>query len=328
VTPGGARAANAGFVEAVRAALARTEGTPPRIESLERAAFAECSSYRIDVVTLRTAGRVERILLKDFGACKHRKDRMEERRVRELRVYREILATARLGTPAYRGSVWDETHQRFWLLLEYVGGRRLSDLGFDYWLAAARWLGRLQRYAGAESPSTRTFLVEHGSMFFWSVAEEAQRAVRVAAPALGPRLADALHRYDETLELMAGEPETLVHGAYRPYNILVRAAGEAEAICVTDWEEAARGVPLYDLAYLSDGFEPARLHRLIEAYEDGLGGPGPPACDRDAALRRLDALYVHRNLKTLSKAASRDGFSAKGIQRLVTRIEALMRGLS
>jgi hypothetical protein len=316
------------FLESVTDALARQTGEPPQIDGLERAAFAKQSSYRIEILTLHAADRVERIFLKDFGSCKHEKEDMEDRRTRELRIYREFLAPARLGTPEYRGSVWDESRHRFWLLLEYVEGKRVRDLGFGHWLDAARWLGTMQGRFAHERLSARSFLVEHGQAFYWSVAERALQAVGTVAPGLARRLEAALRTYDEPVAVMASGPTTFVHGVYRPYNILVRSADEAHAICPTDWEEGARGSPLYDLAYLSDGFERARLDLLIDAYERGLAGAGLRPPDRDDALRLLRCLYVHRNLKTLSKASSREGFSPEGLEGLVSRTEELMRDLS
>jgi hypothetical protein len=312
----------------VREALTRPPGKPRRTDRLERSWPAERGSYRVEVLTLHTSAGAERIFLKDFGSCKHAKEHMEERRTRELRVHRDVLRTAGLGTPAYRGSVWDPCHQRFWLLLEYVEGRRLSDLDFEHWVDAARWIGRLQRHFRDEARTDGTFLEEHGPAFFWSVAEAALQAVAAVAPDLLPRLESALRRYDEPVGAMASAPFTLVHGVFRPYNVLVRAAGDgAAAICVTDWEECARGGPLYDLAYLSDGFEPAQLHRLIDAYEEELGEGGSSPRERDESLFLLRCLYAHRNLKTLAKAASRDGFTDRGIAGLVTRTDELLRGL-
>jgi aminoglycoside phosphotransferase (APT) family kinase protein len=320
-------AADASLIEAVKGALAGQIGDAPEIEGLQRTPLSAQSSYRIELLTLRAAGRVEQIFLKDFGSCKHEKEHMGERRLRELYVYRELLAAAGLGTPEYRGSVWDECGQRFWLLLEYVEGTPLRDLAFDHWVQAARWLGRMQARFARETLSA-DFLVEHDAEFFRSVAESARRAVGAVAPVLIPRLEAALHRYEGMVRGMADEPRTLVHGVYRPYNILVRSRAEAGAICVTDWEESAFGSPLYDLAYLSDGFEPTRLHLLIDAFEQEREAAGLVTRARDEVLSALRCLQVHRNLKTLSKADSREGFSAKGIAGLVSRAEELSRGLT
>ena len=58
-------------------------------------------------------GESFRFFLKDYGFSRQSKDAPEARRDRELRVYRDLLAGADLGTPAYYGSVWNEQVGRF-----------------------------------------------------------------------------------------------------------------------------------------------------------------------------------------------------------------------
>jgi aminoglycoside phosphotransferase (APT) family kinase protein len=128
---------------------------------------------------------------------------------------------------------------------------------------------------------------------------------------------------------MAAEPLTLVHGVFRPQNILLRGAPGAAHVCVADWEEAARGSPLYDLAHLSDGFDAPRLHVLLDGYDEERGRAGLPARDRDDAVAVLRRLWIHRNLKTLTKVDARRGdFTSEGIAGLVARTEALARRIS
>ena len=304
-------------------ALARETEGAPAIASVKRARSRPAGSYRNEVLTLKLAdGGEERIFLKDFGTCTHEKDGMPARRSRELRVYRELLAGAGLGTPRYQGAVWDEAAGRYWLLLEFVHGQSLRHHGFEHWLEAARWLGRLQGHAARCDLDAAGFLVEHGAGFYASVAQEAARAVGAVSPALGARLDAALRGYDEIVAVIAAEPVTLVHGHFRPHNIVVRAGDVAHSLCVIDWEESARGAPLYDLAYLSDGFDAPRLGALVDGYEQEAARAGLPARDRADALRLIHCLYIHRNLKTLAKAEG-DGFTPEGLEGLVSRTVAL-----
>jgi aminoglycoside phosphotransferase (APT) family kinase protein len=308
---------------AVRDALAAA-GRPLPIAGLERSAPPATGSYRVELLTLRLAdGTEERLFLKDFGSCTHVKPEMAARRWRELCVYRELLAQADLGTPAYRGCVWDEAHGRYWLLLSYVDGRRLGDLGFAHWLDAARWLGRMQARFARRDLTADSFLVAHDAAFFTSVAERALAAVAAVSPLLAARLAEPLRGYGAVADELAGGPFTLVHGYYRPYNVLVRADG---AICVTDWEESARGSPSFDLAYLCDGFDPERLSALLDGYDEERAAAGLPVEARVDALRRLRRCTIHRNLKTLTKAGG-PGFTRRGAEGLVERTRALSREL-
>jgi Ser/Thr protein kinase RdoA (MazF antagonist) len=307
---------------AVRDALALAAGTPPAIAGIERSVPPASGSYRVELLTLSLAdGIEERLFLKDFGSCRNVKPDMLARRRRELHVYRDLLAHADLGTPAYRGCVWNEARGRFWLLLEYVDGRRLGDLGFAHWLDAARWLGRMQGRFARRDLADDGFLVAHDAAFFGSIAERALEAVAAVSPRLGARLSEPLRRHGVLAETLAAGPFTLVHGYYRPYNILVRADG---AICVSDWEESARGSPSFDLAYLCDGLEPERLSALLDGYDESRAAAGLPIEDRAHALRLLRLCGIHRNLKTLTKAGG-PGFTRRGAERLVERTRALAR---
>ena len=311
--------ADAMLRDRVQEALGREPGAAPAITGLTRATASASSSYRTELLTLELADGAElQVFLKDFGTATHRKEGMRARRQRELSVYRDLLAGADLGTPRYLGAVWDEPARRFWLLLEHVEGQSLRRFGFGHWLEAARWLGRLQGHAARIDLAGAGFLVEHDAGFFASVAERALFAMRAVSPPLGARLAGALRDYDEVVALMAAEPATLVHGHFRPHNIVVRPGAAARSLCVIDWEESARGSPLYDLAYLTDGFDPPRLGTLLDGYEEEAARAGRPARGRDEMLRVLHSLYMHRNLKTLTKAQG-DGFSSEGLAGLVER---------
>src|SRR5205823_228814 len=79
--------------------------------------------YAAEVLTVRLdSGAAFRVFLKNFGLSARPKDGPRQRREREVRVYRELLAGAGLGTAGYYGSVLDEARGRLWLLLEYVDG--------------------------------------------------------------------------------------------------------------------------------------------------------------------------------------------------------------
>jgi hypothetical protein len=304
----------------LRDALAQADGRPRAIAAIERSAPPARGSYRVELLTVRYAdGGEEQLFLKDFGVCKHVKPELPARRWRELCVYRELLADAGLGTAAYRGCVWEEA--RWWLLLACVEGRRLRKLAFAHWLDAARWLGRMQAQFAGRDLTAGDFLVAHDAAFFASVAEQALAALAARWPSLAAQLAEPLRGHGALADELAGGPFTLVHGVYRPYNILVRDDG---GICPTDWEESACGSPSFDLASLCDGFDPARLGALLDAYDDARAAGGLPVAERASALRRLRLCAIHRNLKTLTKAGE-PGFTLRGAEELVERTRALAR---
>ena len=80
--------------------------------------------------------------------------------------------------------------------------------------------------------------------------------------------------YPRAVEAMVNNrPWTLVHGTYRPIQIILDTGEQPPRLCPVDWEKAGVGSCFFDLAFLADGFDPVRLAQLFEAYRsDGGGG--------------------------------------------------------
>lgn len=303
----------------------RDGGGPSEIVGLERRRQDDGSSYAAEVVTVRLAGGTElRLFLKDFGSSRFEKDQPWQQRERELRVYRELLADAGVGTAKYYGSVSEESRGRFWLFLEFVRGTPLAYCVFEYWVAAARWLGRMHGCFAPRAARVRRcdFLVRHDAQFFWSKAWRAMTAVSAVAPALTGRLSLLLSRYDRRVELMLEQPRTLVHGAFKPRHILVDADTERLAICPVDWELAAVGSGLYDLAFLTYGFVGAELDQLLEAYRQSAAEHGVALPEAERMRHVVDCFRLHRALKALGRAEER-AFPVSRVERMVESCEQL-----
>jgi aminoglycoside phosphotransferase (APT) family kinase protein len=310
--------------EVLEEVLAQHFGSPQTILGVQRLRSEHSSSYETEVVTVGLEGRGElRLFLKDFGARIYQKDSMTERRARELYVYRDLLFEADLGTPTYYGAAWDEERERFWLLLEFVEGVQVKHREFEEWVRAVAWLGRMQaHFAQREGVlAASEFLIRQDADFFRSTAELARRAVAATLPRLAARLDRALVGYEEATDLMAAQPLTLVHGGYRPQNIILAGSPQAPRICPADWEEAALGSCFYDLAYFCDGFEGERLAVLVDAYRSEAERHGFRPLNGPEADRLLALFNLHKNLGTLSKAAERT-FPEKGIVKLVGMVES------
>src|SRR5437867_1794934 len=187
----GPAADEAAFRRCVEDIVARKFGAPPPIGRIEHRRSEYAGWYASEVVTVQLeAGRELKIFLKNFGTNRGLKDGMAQRRERELQVYRDLLADADLDTARYYGSVWDEAGGRFWLLLEFVEGMPVRYCGFEYWVEAAAWLGRLQGYFARNSDRFGGCdgLVQHNADFFSSKGELALRAVSQISVALAGRL--------------------------------------------------------------------------------------------------------------------------------------------
>ena len=256
------------LVQEIENAVLRRTGQVEQVDTLgQRTIGADLYSYDTRLIEVTFAsGRKETYFLKDFGSSRLPKDEsLRRRRERERAVYEEILAGSSLGEPDYIGKVWNEKGGRFWLLLEYVPGEELSYCAFEDWLAAAAWLGRFQSYLAAhpehlEHPT----LLRHDAAFFLQKSRRAQEVTAQVSAELAERLAPIVRTYEVMTERVTAQPTTLVHGAYRPHNVLV--SRNPYRVAPTDWESAALGTPLYDFACLADGFEGAQLKELWGAF--------------------------------------------------------------
>jgi serine/threonine protein kinase len=285
--------------------LPKVGGTRASIADLRSAPSPSATSYAAQVVTVRlTDGATLRMFLKDFGTSALFKEGAGDRRARELHVYRDLLGDAELDIPTYYGSVWGQEHECFWMVVEFVDGVQVADCEFDSWPAATAWLARMQGlYARDPDRFERSpLLIRHDADFFASRAERALSSARRMSARAMRRLRRILSGYDDFVALMADQPSTLVHGSYRPENVLIDEASRPSRVCVVDWELAAIGAPLYDLARFCDGYRGARLDRLLDTYASEASAQGVPVPDRERMVEVLDCFSLQRVVKAVSHA--------------------------
>lgn len=287
------------------------------------------TSYAARRLMLELAdGRTLDVFLKDFGVSPHARDVAVRRGARERYVYEAILAGRGLGTPELYGAVWDETSGQHWLLLEFVHGRMLRQSPLEDWVAAAGWLGRLHRtIAGQEPPFARPgILVNYDDAYFRDMAERALRAVGSRSSSLHRRLVAALAGYGAMIEGFHASRPTLVHGSFRPKNILVDASAAAARICPVDWELAAVGPPLHDLACLANEVDHRpTIERFCQAYAEETDPAGLTVRVTAEMLVELDRLRLHRVLRSLARSAEW-AYPDDAVATLVAKAEAIRRG--
>ena len=301
---------------------------PESVARVRREPSRFASSYRAEVVTVELAsGETLALFLKDFGESAFRKDGVSDRRERELHVYRDLLPHMELGTAKYYGSMWDEPRERFWLLLEFVEGDEVRFCPFEDWVAAAGWIGRLHgtgRWSRLVDGSP--LLTRHDEAYFEGRAELAARDVARFGPALADRLRRVLDSYAPVVETMTSQPSHFIHGAYRAANVLRARTDAGRRICPLDWELAAIGSPLHDVAVFVDGFEGRRLDRLLGAYTREALAHGA-AIPSDRELRQaIDCFRLHRVVHNLGRA-ERSNYGEPDVAKLVGRAEAISRDL-
>jgi aminoglycoside phosphotransferase (APT) family kinase protein len=180
----------------------------------------------------------------------------------EARIYDDILARLDVGTPALFGSWSDPMTDQSFLALEHVDGLRLHRSAPSSLVDVGRWLGALHR-EGTPVATAHPSVRRYDEAFFRGWSERALRVVRELRT--DADWIDALvRRFDEQMvpRLLADEP-VFIHGELYPENVMVAD----DRICVVDWQSAAIGPGVIDLASLTEGHWQADLVRdCREAY--------------------------------------------------------------
>ena len=98
-------------------------------------------------------------------------------------------------------------------------------------------------------------------------------------------------------------PSTLIHGEFYASNILIQETREGRRICPVDWEMAAVGPGLIDLAALSSGAWAERERtEMAVAYHDVLLSEGGPRFPFEDLLPALDDCRLHLAIRWLGWA--------------------------
>jgi aminoglycoside phosphotransferase (APT) family kinase protein len=204
------------------------------------------------------------------------------RSAREIIVYRHVLAGADLGTPTCYGAHIDSENERYWLLLEKVAGNPLAKTGeFSIWCDTARWLAdmhcRMAEVTG--HPQIAANLLQYDESFFQAWIDRAEHFSNLRGDC-------ARNGYSDVRRLTAvcrravpkirALPQTFIHGEFYASNVLIGSRDGRLRICPIDWETAAIGPGLLDLAALVAGnWTEERRTELALAYYEAL----------DAAMR-------------------------------------------
>ncbi|HJZ60483.1 MAG TPA: aminoglycoside phosphotransferase family protein [Gemmataceae bacterium] len=300
------REAHTGDLTATLAALLdRHLGRPVRVAGIERQRSAYSSSFALDELEVRLEdGTAVSLVLKDLSrsaileGARRARPAFRYDPLREVRTYRDLLAPARLGTPAYYGSVADPAAGRYWLFLERVQGVRLNEVGdFAVWEEVARWLARLHvAFASRAERLAHEGWPRHGGEFYRVWADRAGEFTRVADPPLSPGTVRRLRRlvasYDRVVGRLLALPVTLIHDEFYPSNVLIGQRDGRLRVCPVDWETAAVGPGLIDLAALTAGdWTDGQRRVLVRAYLEAL--PHGPGGSEDEVLTGLDYCRLH-----------------------------------
>jgi aminoglycoside phosphotransferase (APT) family kinase protein len=219
--------------------------------------------------------------------------------LREIEVYRSVLAGANLGAPRYYGSVVEPERDRFWLFVEKVEGRELYQVGeLEEWELAARWLAVMHaRFADdVERHLAEARLVRHDRAYYRSWIE---RAKEYAAGERRQALDWLAIRYGGVVERLASLPATVIHGEFYASNVLV---ADGSRVAPVDWEIAGAGPGLVDLAALATGWGPGERAALARAYEEAARASGSPGVEEREAAESLELCRLHLAVQRLGWA--------------------------
>jgi hypothetical protein len=240
-------------------------GAQRHIAELERRPSANRSSFAIEELDVHLDdGTSLQLIFKDVS----RQGLLEEARavkpaflynpLREIETYRAILRPHRLGATCY-GAVVDDQLGRYWLFLEKVPGQELYLVDFTTWQQVASWLAAMHtRFAGeVELLAQATHLLSYNGDFYRLWMRRAQAFLRQAEASQPGRARHGIEwlaeRYDQVVERLVALPVTFIHGEFYASNVLVQETGGELRVCPVDWEMAAVGPGLIDLAALTAG---------------------------------------------------------------------------
>jgi Ser/Thr protein kinase RdoA (MazF antagonist) len=290
--------------------VVRTSFADRAVTSLRRRPYRYATSASLEELRVGFAdGDDTTLILKDLArerflddARRSKPEFLYEPR-RDLEAHRRILIPEGIGARCY-AAVDDPERSRYWLLLEKVAGVELWQIGeLEVWEAVARWLAAFHaRFAGrvVEVRATNPYLLEYQADLFRLWAFRAREALNGSGDPRAADLLRALERYDDVVDALARLPATFVHGEFYPSNVLVVGTDPAGLrVCPIDWEMAATGPGLLDVAALTGGWDAARRDRLVRAYHSTATELGDQVRSLPEMTADVDRCRLHLALQWL-----------------------------
>jgi hypothetical protein len=219
--------------------------------------------------------------------------------LREIETYRLILA-GRMDTAECYAAVVDQREQRYWLLLEKVPGVELYQIGeIEIWQEVARWLAKLHVWGSnvLESTAAAAHLLRY-------TAHDYQRWMQRALTQTADRerlteIRWLAERHDRVIEQLLSLPQTFIHGECYASNVLVRARPRLR-VCPIDWEMAALGPGLMDVAALTAGsWTATERDQIAQSYHLALEQAAPGSLGTNSFTAALESCRFQLALQWL-----------------------------
>ena len=299
--------------------LSRYYGSMRRIRKLRRRRSNYASSCAIENLEVDLdRGKHLSLVFKDLSpasllkAAEHVRPRFLYRPEREIETYRAVLDPKTFGTPTYYGAYQRPELGEYWLFLERVSGPLLWQVGrLELWERAAAWIARLHSHFAidgrGQDAAMPAALLRYDRKHCLRWANRAEDFLshrdKTRPNGLEQRFKRIAGQYEQVAKRLLSLPRTFIHGEFYPSNIILRGKGRDKRVCPIDWEVAAIGPGLIDLAALTSGtWTSDQRKRLVTAYRDGLepfqGWP-PPV---DELLELVDYCQLHLAVQWLGWA--------------------------
>ena len=239
--------------------------------------------YRIESLGARGSSVVAKCCRKEVAA-------------HERLIYEEILPDLPVSTPRYYGFVPGDGDSD-WLFLEYVEGEPYSRERPDHSALAGRWLGLLHTSGQRAAAAARLPDRSHRHYLTQLQSARGRLSATLAHINLPPEESAVVEtvlvqcnflqaHWDQIERWCDRMPQTLVHGDFKPKNVVIRRAAAGPVLLPFDWEASGWGVPAEDLAYVD-----------LAAYHDAVKRYCPGVTVRDVGRMKI----VGRILRGLSE---------------------------
>jgi hypothetical protein len=247
------------------------------------------TSYPLhDLTVTRDDGERLAYLVKDLDwasmlpAARDVKPRFLYDPAREIGVYQCVLDPDTHGTARCHAAAIGDGCRGSWIVLERVTGVPLVEIGDRaQWLLVMRWLGRFHADGRNLAAARSVPVLRHDEGFYRTWIGRARRFVP------DERLTWLAERYDIVVERLLAQTPVFIHGEMYASNVLV----DGTRVCPIDWEMAAIGPALVDVAALvaGPGWTDADAKAMLDAYctEVGTTVDAELAADLDACRAYL-----------------------------------------
>jgi hypothetical protein len=285
--------------------------TPCAIAQLQRRAYMKASSFVIEELDVELAGGESLALLfKDLGRdallphAKVVKPDFLYNPLREIETYRRILAGRPLGAPVCYGA----DAARHWLFLERVDGSELCFEGdFASWESAAAWLAEFHAvFAGqGERLASQVPLVTYDREYYVRWMQRAQSMMSRRTDERARLFLPLEDCYGRIVDRLLSLDTTLLHGEFYASNVIIERRADGVRVCSVDWEMAAVGPGLIDLAALTAGnWSAAARQTMVQKYYSTLKNAGGKTLPWDAFLLAFDCCRLHQAIQWLGWSAT------------------------